>query len=297
MNKIQLDTPLLSLLMPWYRDVGEYQEICETEQAQFDILSENINAVAENFFFQTMDEQTVAQWEKIMGITPNPSEEDLDFRRSRIQNRISIKPPFTLEFLHKKLVSLLGKGNYEIDMDYPRYTLYIKSSAKNQLYAQEISFTVNSVKPCHIVYVNMPLLTDSVQLNESVYLAETVWNYRLGYWGLGDGPFIHTENKEEIVTPNQKTIQPAMLSSVAESLQNSVKSARLNGNIVISDITSSISGGTVSFSYTVTPQQASEITSVELLDAQGNALTFAAVYVPVTDTTTFSHNIVVKEET
>ena len=32
MNPIELDTSLLSLLPPWYREVLDYQQICLTEQ-------------------------------------------------------------------------------------------------------------------------------------------------------------------------------------------------------------------------------------------------------------------------
>lgn len=295
MNSVQLDEPLLSLLMPWYREVADYQEICQTEQEQFELLAENINAVAQNFFFQTMDESSISAWEQALGIKPNPQTENLQFRRDRLINRISTKPPFTLGFLYQKLDMLLGAGNYEIIVDYPNYTLYVKSSAQNQLYTQEISFTVNTIKPCHIVYINMPFLADKLQLNESVNLTEIQWNYRLGYWGLGGLPFSQNVDKGEIVTPSQKTVQTALLSNVAEFLTTDVKSARINGSIVISNVSASASGNTASFLYTVTPQQTSTVTLIELLDENSNVLTSASVYVPVSDTTTFSHDIVVEE--
>lgn len=296
MLNIQLDTPLLSLLEPWYREVFDYQEICQTEQAEFEALAAYISAVAENFFFQTMDESSVSQWEQVLKIIPNLQTEDLQFRRERILNRISTKPPFTLGFLYQKLDFLLGPGNYEIEVDYPNYTLYIKSSAQNQLYAQEISYTINTIKPCHIVYVNMPYLSDTVLLNENVQLAKITWNYRLGYWGLGELPFGETENKGEIVTANQKTIQPTLLSNVAGFLQSDVASARLNGTIIIAEINKSISENVCNVMYTVTPQQTNEVTLIELLDEAGGVLTSSPVYVPIIDTTTFSHNIIVKEE-
>ena len=40
MNPIELDTSLLSLLPPWYREVLDYQQICLTEQQQFEALAE-----------------------------------------------------------------------------------------------------------------------------------------------------------------------------------------------------------------------------------------------------------------
>ena len=40
MNPIELDTSLLSLLPPWYREVLDDQQICLTEQQQFEALAE-----------------------------------------------------------------------------------------------------------------------------------------------------------------------------------------------------------------------------------------------------------------
>ena len=78
---LDLDRDLLSLLPPWYREILDYQEICQTEEAQLDALAAEITSVADNFFFQTMDAAVVSQWEQIFGIVPNLSTEDLSFRR------------------------------------------------------------------------------------------------------------------------------------------------------------------------------------------------------------------------
>ena len=117
-------------------------------------LAGEITAVADNFFFQTMDEGAVSQWEKIVNIVPNPAAEDLDFRRARVLNRISIRPPFTLGFLYQKLDELIGPGPWEGTVNYPKYTLYIEWSAQNQNYATEVASTINRTKPAQIVYLN-----------------------------------------------------------------------------------------------------------------------------------------------
>ena len=98
---LDLDRDLLSLLPPWYREILDYQEICQTEEAQLDALAAEITGVADNFFFQTMDAAAVSQWEQIFGIVPNLSTEDLSFRRARLLNRISTRPPYTLGFLYQ----------------------------------------------------------------------------------------------------------------------------------------------------------------------------------------------------
>ena len=119
MRKYELDTDLLSLLPPWYREVLDYQEICGTEQAQFEALAAEIVGVADNFFFQTMDENAVSQWEQIFGIIPNPDTESLAFRRARVLNRVSTRPPFTLSFLYQKLDELIGPDIWTVTVDYP----------------------------------------------------------------------------------------------------------------------------------------------------------------------------------
>ena len=45
MNPIELDTSLLSLLPPWYREVLDYQQICLTEQQQFEALAEEHDVI------------------------------------------------------------------------------------------------------------------------------------------------------------------------------------------------------------------------------------------------------------
>ena len=94
----------------WFRDILEYQALCQSETEQFTALQNAIQAIANNFFFQTMDAQSIAQWEKVFSIIPNPQTETLDFRRARIINRISTRPPFTLGFLYQKLDQIIGPG-------------------------------------------------------------------------------------------------------------------------------------------------------------------------------------------
>ena len=110
MNRLELDRDLLALLPPWYREILDYQEICQTEKAQFDALAAEITGVADNFFFQTMDEGAVSMWEQIFDIVPDLDTESLGFRRVRVLNRVSTRPPFTLGFLYQKLDELIGAG-------------------------------------------------------------------------------------------------------------------------------------------------------------------------------------------
>lgn len=295
MNNFELDTNLCQQLPPWYREVLDYQQICRTETAQFEALADEIIGVADNFFFQTMDESAISQWEKIFGIVPNPDTESLDFRRTRVLNRISTRPPYTLGFLYQKLDELIGPGLWTVTVDYANYTLYIESSALNQNYATEVAFTINRIKPAHIVYINTPLIVSDLLLSEGITAAGQTFHYRLGTWALGVLPFGSVSPEEAIKMPETASIQQALLTGVADFVSGDVASARINGTTTITNLSKSVSGGVLTVTYTVTATQATEITQAELLDAEGNVLTSSGVYVPVDVSTVMKHTINVKE--
>ena len=295
MNPIELDTELCKQLPPWYREVLDYQQICQTETAQFEALAQEITGVAENFFFQTMGLSGVEMWEQIFHIVPNPQTEDLEFRRYRVLNRITTKPPYTLGFLYQKLDELIGPGLWEVTVDYPNYTLYIESSAQNQNYATEVAFTINRIKPAHIVYVNTPFIQTGILLSEQIERLNRVYNYKLGLWALGQLPFATDQDSEVVKLPETPSIQESLLTGVANFVSGDVASARINGTISITSLSKSVENNILTITYTVANSQTSEITSVELLDAEGDVLTSSTVYVPVGDTIVMKHTIPVSE--
>lgn len=295
MNNLELDTDMLELLPPWYREILDYQQICQTEQQLIEAMAQEIAAIAENFFFQTMDSGSVSQWEQILGITPNPTTETLAFRRARLINRLSTRPPYTIWFLYQKLDELIGPGQWTVNVDYPNYTLYIESSAENQQYATEVAYTINTIKPAHIVFVNTPYVQTGLLLSETIELYQRNWNYNLGGWGLGVLPFASDVSKGVIKMPTTPSIQQALLTGTANFVSGDIASARINGTVVISELEKTISGSTLTVTYTVPQNQASDITLAELLDADGNVLTSSTVYVPVESNTVMKHVIPVSE--
>ena len=286
---------LLGCLPEWFRNILDFQEICKTEQEQMEALASAIHAVAGNFFFQEMDTFAVTQWENIFGIVPNPAGESLEFRRVRLLNRVSTRPPFTLGFLYQKLDELIGPGLWTVEVDYPNYTFYVESTAENQQYANEIAVTIGTIKPCHMVYVNRPYLRSDFALSEQIGLAQLTYHYKLGGWGLGMAPFASEQDKGVIKLPSQKSIQTELLAQTAAFVAGDVASARINGSVEITGLTKSSSGPVATITYTVLEAQAPTVTQVELLDAQGQALTSSGVYVPILGNAVFKHVIPVKE--
>ena len=93
MPSFQIETDLRQYLPYWFREIAEFDAILTAEEGQWDALSEAISLVHDNFFFQTMDAPTVTAWERLIGILASPSTEGLDFRRARLINRLSTRPP------------------------------------------------------------------------------------------------------------------------------------------------------------------------------------------------------------
>lgn len=295
MNPIQLDYSICKYIPTWYKPVEEYQQICQTESAQLQTLAAAIHAVKENFYFQTMTLDGIEEWESVLHIIPNPSIEDIDFRRARVLNRITTKPPFTLGFLYQKLDELIGPGEWSVTVDYNNYTLYIESAAQNFNYSTEVAYTINYIKPAHIVFVSTPYIKSGILMNESISQALRTYNYNLGSWELGILPFVTDTDLGVIKTPETPSIQPELLNDTAGFVMGDIASARVNGDIDIDTISKSQTGSTVTVTYTVTEATTSEITKAELLDAQGNVLTSSVVYKPVSGSILMKHTISVAE--
>lgn len=295
--KLTTSTDLQSLLPPWYREVFDYQAINGALEPLLEDAQGFLQQILLNFFPQTMDVGTVELWEDALHIVPDPSYEDLDFRRARIINRISAKPPYTLAFLYQKLDELIGPGLWSVDIDYPNYTLYIESNAQDQAYSQEVEFTVNHIKPAHIAYVHRGVIIKDILVNEGIVAGEWGdWNYKLGSWQLGLLPFREIVNEEVLKTASQTSVQPAMLELLAGYTAADVAAVRINGTTSVQNFSKSAVNNVLTVMYSVTPAMASTITQAELLAADGTVLFKAQnIYLAVTDQVMVKHTVTIKE--
>lgn len=103
-----------------------------------------------NQYILTADELGITQLEKQFDIIPDLSMEDLAFRRQRLLNRNTTKPPFTLEYLEDKLAELITDGSHKVVMDYPKYALDVEIGLDNAQLYNEIALTIDTIKPANI---------------------------------------------------------------------------------------------------------------------------------------------------
>ena len=158
-----------------------------------------------------------------------------------------------------------------------------------------MAYTIGQTKPAHIAYVNTPLIQSGITLTESISTTPKIYNYKLGSWKLGVRPFITYRKSEVVKLPGISSIQESLLTGVANFVSGDVKSARINNAIIIDTLTKTVVNSTLTITYPVSATQASEITNVQLLDAEGSVLTSSQVYVPVGDSVLMKHVIPVKE--
>lgn len=314
---IHTNVDLLSLLPPWYREVMDYQAICMAEQPTFEEYQTAMQQVLDNFFPLTMDISAVEQWESALRILADPTVESLEFRRQRIINRISTKPPYTQRFLENKLDELVGKGMWSVSIDYPGYTIYIERTARSMNYTLELEWTINHIKPAHMAYVSRPYIDAVAAVAERVSYIPVGWNYRLGSWKLGELPFSNDHSTQynyklgtwvlgdqpfvsregEVVAKPESTpsVKPPMLADAAEAIMQNVFAVRVNGSSVITALQKSVAGSQVQIIAAASQSIADVITKEELLDGLGNVLSSADVYIPVTSAVQLIYRITVRE--
>jgi hypothetical protein len=183
-------------------------------------------------------------------------------------------------------------------IDFDSYTLFVEASAVNQNWYTEMEFTINSIKPCNMVFTNVPYMAPTVKISEEVSYRAVKWMYNLGAWKLGEHSFAIVEKEGVVKMADTTSIQPALLNDTAEFVADDVAYVILNDGIRIDRFSrKQVSANVASIEYNITPDVTTLVTSIKLMRANGAVLTQASVYVPVTQTVISKHIITVKEGT
>ena len=214
-----------------YDGVLEIDELIASENSLFDELEKEFNKVLLNQFITTCDVSTIAKYENLFSIVPDSSK-DIEFRRSRVLNRLAMNSSFTLRFLEEKLNELIGKGKYKIEIDYDKYSMYIESASLNQDWFNETYITINKIKPANMVFINRPRIDYKVLANEEVSYGQREYNYRLGTrWKLGAKPFKSVVEKGVVKVPEGKSITEELLNGLRGVTLERIHHIRINGSL------------------------------------------------------------------
>lgn len=282
----------------FYDGYVEIDAIIDTEDKAFEEIGVNFRRAINNQFIKLADEAGISAYEVLFDVIADPSTETLEERRDRLLNRVSVIPYYTTIFLRNRLDSLIGVGLYNLIIDYDNYTLYLESAAKNQLYYNEIAVLMSNIKPCNIVFINMPLVSQQIFVSEQVNVSKLTYNYVLGgQWKLGEKPFISYEDKGIIKGRSTNSMSSLMEAKYRQFTLSEITSVLINNTIRITTfLTKEEVNGEAIIEYIVPQQEQNiEVTNIKLLDKDGLIRFESPVYVPVYEDTIMKHNIIIKE--
>lgn len=282
----------------FYDGYVEIDAIIDTEDKAFEEIGVNFRRAINNQFIKLADETGISAYEVLFDVIADPSTETLEERRDRLLNRVSVIPYYTTIFLRNRLDSLIGAWLYNLIIDYDNYTLYLESAAKNQLYYNEIAVLMSNIKPCNIVFINMPLVPQQIFVSEQVNVSKLTYNYVLGgQWKLGEKPFISYEDKGIIKGRSTNSMSSLMEAKYRQFTLSEITSVLINNTIRITTfLTKEEVNGEVIIEYIVPQQKQNiEVTNIKLLDKDGLICFESPVYVPVYEDTIMKHNIIIKE--
>ena len=292
MNDLKIYLPRI------YKNILEFDKLIETENELFDSINSETNKVKNNQYVLTADLDGIIMYEKMLGITANPAIEDIEFRKNRIINRLSMTVPFTMRFLKNRLDEIIGKDKWTAYLDFDNYTLYVESSAVNQIWYHEILVTVNKLKPANIVFINKPLVYEEIRAGESINLTQINFNYRLGStWVLGLKPFTSLDDMGVIKVATTPSIKQDLLNHVATFTASDIADVRINGTFMVPAFVTKVAvNNQAIIEYEISETDGiSEITQIELLDSVGTILADSTVYVPILERVILKHTIQIKE--
>ena len=280
-----------------------YQGIAEVE-AQQDALSIEINKLHATYQQALMDQfvqhaslKAIVYYENIFNIVGNPSTESLQFRRERVLSRMKmLTPPYTYWYFRMMLDGFFGKGKYKLSVDNDNFTITLESSSDDSLWYHEIQVSITAVKPCNMIFINIPRVTENLLVNEQVNSTERIRNYKLNKsWLLGLRPFI-TINLEEIKKmPNTPSIEKIFIDKNIQHWETLFYKSLLNDSIVVTDITIEKGEDNVTISYIVDTEMTDAITNIKLIDFEENTLVSSNVFIPIEDSVIIKHIIKLEE--
>ena len=180
---------ILGHLPDFYRGIKDFAELDNTESAELDELEAAVGRLLDDQFVATAGVDALKRRERMLGIQADPLSEPLEFRRARIMNRYSMKPPFTLGYLQEQLDRLVGPGRTLAEVDARHFLLTITAAIEDAAIFKEVEHTVKRIIPANLVYQQHTAMNDDIELVETIVMHEVTWNYALGSWQLGAAPF------------------------------------------------------------------------------------------------------------
>lgn len=189
-----MSSSITSYWPEYYQNVRDFVELAAMEDAELQLIVDAIAQLLDDQFVLTSSLSAIKRREKMLNIQADPSTETLDFRRKRIINRYSTKPPFTIRYLQERLDYLVGAGRAAVNIDVQNFILTITAAIDEAAIFREVEWTIKTTIPANIVYRQQTAVADVIAFEEHIVKRTLDRQTRLGSsWHLGVSPFASLE--------------------------------------------------------------------------------------------------------
>ena len=185
-----MSKPIREYWPEYYDTLLDFLKLAETEDVEIQSLEAAVNQLLNDQFVLTSGYEAIKRREKMLNIQADPTTETLDFRKKRIINRYSTKPPFTIRYIQDRLDFLVGEGKALANVDVQNFILWVETAIEDAALFRELEYTVKATKPANLIYNQKTALLDEIILQEYISKRDINRQSRLGTtWRLGTMPF------------------------------------------------------------------------------------------------------------
>ena len=143
---------LLSHLPDFLQEYREYKYILdEADQPELDWVDDQLEKNYNNLFVLTADEDGCSRYEKMYGLTVQPSA-TLQERRFAILACMNKQLPYTERQLNNILSTLCGEGNFTVTLTPNDYTIAVKLGLAAKNNRDAVDDLLYNLLPANLIY-------------------------------------------------------------------------------------------------------------------------------------------------
>src|SRR5690606_35895497 len=162
---LEEESDYLGYLPEVLHNVREFQEIAKAVNSELIALKKTVNKVFNEQFIQGA-EDTLEWREQEFGITAS-SDETIEFRRDRLIERKSRKPPITIRTLRDHLNDYIGTTQADVQLVPGEYAFTISIPAVDGYKFRDIQNMVETLKPANMEYLQNPFSVERIRIRET----------------------------------------------------------------------------------------------------------------------------------
>lgn len=151
------------------RDLVEFQRIAEAQQPDYDVLTETVNNLHNEFSLFTLSERGAVRWEEILSLQAKPGD-SIEVRRNRILTKFLSQLPYTYRAMLRYLETISG-GDYAVNLDVANYELYVSARLSGYDQRTALIAALTDMLPANIVLILKAKITQAVDNAQAISVA------------------------------------------------------------------------------------------------------------------------------